>query len=364
MTLRFHWMLPQAGEGRCATAAESARYRVGQTRHGSGAATPDLQDWVQFAQTAERAGLESVLISISRHEPDPLVIATALGCSTEKLKFIIAYRSGLILPTTFVQQLNTVSAFLGGRIAFNVVAGSSMPEQLAYGDPVPHDERYERAAEFLTVCRKLWAHGTDPEPGIDFEGKHYRVQNGFFPTPFVSDRGGGPEVYVSGHSPSAESLALSHASCWLRGAQPPGKIAGLVARAREQGVEVGLRLCIMCRPTREEAVQVVESIRPHCDIGMWDEQGDVRNDSTMYRQARDYPDWVSDNLWAGLVPLCGPVWTTLLGSPQEIADALLAYRKIGITQFIFSSWPEQSEVERFGREVIPLVRRAEAELEV
>ena len=60
-----------------------------------------------------------------------------------------------------------------------------------------------------------------------------------------------------------------------------------------------------------------------------------------------------------MVPFCGPVWTTLLGTPEQIAEALLAYGRIGVTQFILSGYPDIEEVERFGREVVPLVREAE-----
>jgi alkanesulfonate monooxygenase len=49
-----------------------------------------------------------------------------------------------------------------------------------------------------------------------------------------------------------------------------------------------------------------------------------------------------------------------LGSPQEIADAFLAYKQIGVGEFIISGWPEVDEVDIFGREVLPLIRRAEA----
>ena len=70
--------------------------------------------------------------------------------------------------------------------------------------------------------------------------------------------------------------------------------------------------------------------------------------------------WLSHNLWAGLVPHYGPVWTTLLGSPEEIAEAFLEYKKIGVTDFIMSGWPEIDEVNRFGRDVLPLVRQAES----
>ncbi len=82
----------------------------------------------------------------------------------------------------------------------------------------------------------------------------------------------------------------------------------------------------------------------------------------MYREAAAVASdayWLNRNLWTGLVPHYGPVWTVLLGSTQEIAEAFLEYRKIGVTDFILSGWPEIDEVDRFGLEVLPLVREAE-----
>jgi alkanesulfonate monooxygenase len=59
------------------------------------------------------------------------------------------------------------------------------------------------------------------------------------------------------------------------------------------------------------------------------------------------------------VPYYGPVWTTLLGTPSEIAASLLEYKDIGVTQFIMSGWPEVDEVGAFGRDVLPLIKKAE-----
>jgi alkanesulfonate monooxygenase len=52
---------------------------------------------------------------------------------------------------------------------------------------------------------------------------------------------------------------------------------------------------------------------------------------------------------------------TLLGTPAEIADALLEYKALGVTQFIISGWPELDTVVAFGRDVLPLVRERERE---
>jgi alkanesulfonate monooxygenase len=54
---------------------------------------------------------------------------------------------------------------------------------------------------------------------------------------------------------------------------------------------------------------------------------------------------------------------TLVGTPEELAEAFLEYKRIGVTQFIISGWPKLEEMHIFGREVIPRIRSAEQHLE-
>jgi alkanesulfonate monooxygenase len=49
----------------------------------------------------------------------------------------------------------------------------------------------------------------------------------------------------------------------------------------------------------------------------------------------------------------------LVGSFQEIADAIFEYKRIGVTQFLFVGWPDIDEMSLFSRNVLPLVRRRE-----
>src|SRR5258708_4539858 len=154
MTLRFHWMLPKGGEVGMKSA--QATSRVLTTDRSSPCGQPDMEGWVCFARCAEEAGIESLLLSFSRYEPDTLMIACAVGRATRKLKFIVAYRSGLMQPTTFVQQLNTLSGLIEGRVAVNIVAGSSTADQRVYGDFLEHDEPYAAAGAFLPICHAFW----------------------------------------------------------------------------------------------------------------------------------------------------------------------------------------------------------------
>ena len=88
-----------------------ATSRVLTTERSSPCAQPDMEGWLRFASHAEEAGIESVLLSFSRYEPDTLMIACALGRVTRKLKFIVAYRSGLMQPTTD-ERIVDVPSFL------------------------------------------------------------------------------------------------------------------------------------------------------------------------------------------------------------------------------------------------------------
>ena len=356
MNLRFHWMFPKGGEVAMKTAQETSR--VLTTKSASPAALPDMAGWGQFARSAEDAGIESVLLSFSRYEPDTLLVACAMGQATKKLKFIVAYRLGLMQPTTFVQQINTLSALIGGRVALNVVAGSSTIEQRGYGDFLEHDDRYARADEFLRICHAFWRN----DVAVDFAGKYCRVEGGKIYTPFLAPDRRAPEIYVSGHSEQAEHLALTRASCWLRLIDTPEKLQPLVAHTREKGIEVCLRLCVICRPTRTEALAAAQALLPSEEIGR-EERGILnRSDSQTLKQALAAADdvgWLNRRLWAGLVPYYGSSSITLVGSPQELAEAFLEYKSIGITQFIIAGWPKLDEMAIFGRDVLPLIRKAE-----
>src|SRR5215469_6421595 len=141
MKLRFHCRMLQGGETRGDTRATGASQRA--------TGLPDLESQIKFCRQAEEAGITGLLTDIGAAKPDPIVLAAALGLATERIEFIVACRSGLISPTTFVQQANTLSALLSGRLSLNIVAGHSPLEQRYYGDYLPRQDRYARTEEFL-----------------------------------------------------------------------------------------------------------------------------------------------------------------------------------------------------------------------
>ena len=76
-----------------------------------------------------------------------------LAAETERLKFLVAFRPGLLSPTLAAQMAATFQRHRGGRLLLNVVTGGEPAEQRAYGDFLGKDERYARTGEFLEVVR-------------------------------------------------------------------------------------------------------------------------------------------------------------------------------------------------------------------
>ncbi|HKO58040.1 MAG TPA: LLM class flavin-dependent oxidoreductase [Thermoanaerobaculia bacterium] len=339
--MRIHWRLPHGSDppsplGDCSL--------------------PDLARQIPFCREAEALGFDSLLIDFGIDKADPLLLAAALGMATTRMRFIIACRSGLTAPTMFVQQLNTLSTLIGGRFALNVVAGSTPDEQRRYGDWAEHDERWERTDEFLTIARNLWRGGEH-----DFDGRWYRISKAAVKTPFRAHDGRqAPEIYVGGSSPAALAVARKHADCSLMPVDVPARIAAQVAPILAAGKEAGIRASVIARRTRAEALEAAESFRTSAPVDAPARQRVHvdRSDSQMIRgaYARAADEWPLPWLWKGAVRAYGAMSVAIVGSYDEVADALLAYRAAGVAQCILAGTPKLDEMRIFGAEVMGRVR--------
>ena len=348
--LRFLWSLSSVGD-------KLRRAQAMTTMNG----TPDVASHVDFCRAAEECGIESLLMAFGFTRPDPVSYSAALGARTEKIKFLVAIRSGICSPTYFVQQINTLAALTGGRVCINIVAGRAPDELRYYGDFLAHDERYERTDEFWSICHALWR----DEGPVDFSGRHYRVEGARINTPFVSAERTRPEIYLGGSSDQALSLAMRHADCLFTFPDTPERQAEKIQPVLDSGTEVGLLVSLISRPTRAEAVQAAHDLVASAPAGARQVHGDlrVRFDSVGYANTYDLAaresSWATPYLWTGAVPYLGPPSISLVGSPSEIVEAIAEYQSIGISQFLFMGHPDLEQMRFFGNEVLPLVRERE-----
>jgi alkanesulfonate monooxygenase len=61
-------------------------------------------------------------------------------------------------------------------------------------------------------------------------------------------------------------------------------------------------------------------------------------------------------LWGGLSTDNTGAAATLVGSYEQVAEALLAYAAVGVDSFLLSAVPHFEEAYRIGEHVLPLVR--------
>jgi alkanesulfonate monooxygenase len=352
--LRFHWRLPYAGE--------TSAIAMADQRSAQAIGLPDPEQQAEFCRRAEESGIDALLVDFGFAKPDPMLLAAVLGRATQKIKFILAYRSGLFSPTMFVQQINTLSALIQGRLLLNIVAGYSPEEQRAYGDFLSHDERYQRTEEFLAVCRALWESSGE----ANYSGKYYRVEKASLKTPFVSPDRSFPEIIIGGGSTAAQELAIKQGTCWMQLADTPEKIQNAGSAVLARGTEVGLRVCLIARRTHEEALEAAQALVAGSDYNRkltGNKDFFSKTDSVSFKKAYELGDaeWLTPSLWTGAIRMQGPTAIALVGSAEEVASAILEYKSIGVSQFIFAGWPKLEEMLFFGREVLPLIRQREAE---
>src|SRR6201991_2756199 len=199
--LRFHWFLPtNGGDGRQVVGGGHGAEVTASTRPAS---VPYLG---QIARSAEQLGFEAALTPTGAWCEDAWLSTAMLTEVTERLKFLVAFRPGLISPTLSAQMAATFQRYSRGRLLLNVVTGGESAEQRAYGDFEDKTARYQRCDEFLDIVSRLWAGQT-----VDFEGRYLRVEGARLaqlPDPV-------PDLYFGGSSAAAGPVAARHTNVYL-----------------------------------------------------------------------------------------------------------------------------------------------------
>jgi len=375
MSLVFHWFLPTSGDGRGIVGRGHSIPLIGSTAGPSDNATgaravtrpPDIDYLGQIARSAEQLGFTGVLTPTGTWCEDAWLTTAALISQTKRLKFLVAFRPGFVVPTLAAQMAATYQRLSGGRLLLNVVTGGEEAEQRRFGDHLSHDERYARTGEFLDIVRGAWT-GTP----YDFTGNHYRVEG----ATVMSPPDPVPTVYFGGSSPAAGPVAARYSDVYLTWGEPPDAVAKKIAWMREladqagRELRFGIRLHTISRDTAKEAW--AEADRMLAELSPAEiansQQALAKSSSVGQRnmrglhQAYRAGDTASDleiypNLWAGVGLVRGGAGTALVGSHEDVADRIEEYASLGIEEFIMSGYPHLEEAYWFGEGVLPELRR-------
>ncbi len=364
MTLTFDWFLPTSGDGRTIVGRGHSVPLAGA----SGAQRPPDLDYLgQVARSAEQVGFSAVLTPTGTWCEDAWLATAALIGQTSRLKFLVAFRPGLISPTLAAQMAATYQRLSHGRLLLNVVTGGQAAEQRRFGDHLSHDERYARTGEFLAIVRGAWT-GTP----FDFDGTYYQVTGATVMRPPEPV----PGVYFGGSSAAAGPVAAKHVDTYLTWGEPPEQVAEKLAWMRglasAEGRELrfGIRLHVITRDTEAEAWAVANALLDHIDpaeienaqkiLGASESTGQDRMRAlhATYRHGGMASDLeIYPNLWAGVGLVRGGAGTALVGSHEQVANLIEEYAALGIGEFILSGYPHLEEAYWFGEGVLPELRR-------
>jgi len=369
MSVKLHWFLPTSGDGRLIV----ERFHANRTLGPSAQREPDIDYLAQIARAADQLGFTGMLTPTGTWCEDAWLTTAALIRETRRLKFLVAFRPGVISPTLAAQMAGTYQRISRGRLLLNIVTGGDAVEQQRFGDWHDHDARYARTDEFLSIVRGVWS----GKP-LDFEGEHLRVAGAAIlapPDPL-------PEIYFGGSSPAALPVAARHADVYLTWGEPPAQVAEKIAKVRaltEREVRFGIRLHTIARDTSAEAwaeaQKMLDALSPEQvetaqrQLAASESVGQRRMvelhsagafaarrpGAVLDRGARGLE--IHPGLWAGVGLVRGGAGTALVGSHAEVADLIEEYHSIGIEEFVLSGYPCLEEAYWIGEGVRPELAR-------
>ena len=366
MGVVLHWFLPTNGDSRTdlslgnAVGAAGSRAAADSTGDGT-ERPPDIGYIGQIARSAEQLGFTGALTPTSSWCEDAWIMTAGLTQVTDRFKFLVAFRPGLMSPTLAAHMAATYQRISGGRLLLNVVTGGDDVEQQRFGDHLGKEARYERAGEFLHIVRELWR--GDP---VTFTGRHYDVRRGQIIPARIW-----PEIYLGGSSAPALDVAARYADVYLTWGEPPQAVAekldAVRTRAKAAGRELrfGIRLHVITRDTAAEAWAQAQRLLDGLDPAAIERAQAIQRASQSEGQRRmaalhggrtDALE-VSPNLWAGVGLVRGGAGTALVGSHDEVAERIAEYYALGIDEFILSGYPHLEEAYQVGEGLIPVLRR-------
>jgi alkanesulfonate monooxygenase len=343
------WFLPTSGDGRY----------LG----GTGQREADYGYLKQVAQAADRLGFHGVLLPTGRGCDDAWTTATAIVTHTERLRYLVALRPGMVVPGEAARQAACFDRLSGGRLMLNVVAGGNPKDLAADGFFLPHDDRYAHAGEFLHIWRALMR-----GEKVEFHGRHLQAAGGqlLFP-PLQTPH---PPLYFGGSSEPARQLAAEQCDVYLTWGERPADVAEKIADVRRRAATLGrtlrygIRLHLIVRETDDEAWAAARRLISHLSDDVIaaaqaklqresDSEGQRRM-SALQQGGRDQLE-VSPNLWAGVGLVRGGAGTALVGSPQTVAARIEEYRALGIDTVVASGYPHLEEAYRVAELLFPLL---------
>ena len=341
-----------------------------------------------ISRAHDEADFDRVLVGYGAVAPEAWMVAASVLASTSRLGVLVAHRPGFVQPVLLARTAATLDHLSGGgRVAIHFITGGDEADQRREGDFVPHDARYRRTGETMELVRRAFSE----DAPFDFDGEFFHYEAAFSSVKPVTP--GGIPLYFAGASPPAIAVGAANADVYAFWGEPREAVAARMASIGEAATAVGrkLRYSLSLRPiiadTEAEAWDKAEWIAEKTAerIALAKERMTGRQDTyeglggarnATFSVDRDTGgttsvgrkrliamssdrDVYDERLWMKVANLTGAAGnsTALVGTPEQVAEAMLRYYDLGITTLLLKGFDPLADVIDFGKELLPLVRQ-------
>ena len=267
-----------------------------------------LPYWTNLAKTLERGLFDGLFIAdivgvydvyqgsvdltareaIQLPVNDPMLLVSAMAAATQDLGFGVTVNLSYEAPYLLARRFSTLDHLTAGRIGWNIVTGylDSAARAMGVGAQLPHDERYDRADEYLDVLYKLWEGSWEDsavrrdkgarvfaDPArihpVVHHGKYFDVEGVHLAEPSPQRT---PVLFQAGSSGRGQRFAARHAECVFIAPTTAPEAARQVRSLREAMVEAGRRpddakvfmaASVVVASTEAEARDLLADYRDH-----------------------------------------------------------------------------------------------------
>jgi alkanesulfonate monooxygenase SsuD/methylene tetrahydromethanopterin reductase-like flavin-dependent oxidoreductase (luciferase family) len=318
-------------------------------------------DIVAAARIADAAGLELLLplarwrgyggrVNNAAWSFETMTHGAALAAHTSQIRVFVTVHVPLVHPVFAAKAVASIDHISHGRAGLNIVCGWNKDEFDMFGvDTIAHDERYDQGYEWYDLFSRL-VRGER----FDHHGKFYRIRDAYsLPTTLQQPR---PVTMSAGGSPKGKAFA-AHVADYLFGVvRDPAHARELVATVSGTANSVGRNAQVftishvVCRETHGEA----EDVYRYFAETMADREGIENWTGAKQATSQSHPPEVLANLrrMAG-----GHGSLPLVGTPQKIADDIVALARAGLAGTTLSFFDFRAELPFFVERVLPLLEQ-------
>jgi alkanesulfonate monooxygenase len=159
---------------------------------------------------------------------EPVTVLSAIAMHTTRIGLLATATTTYEEPFTLARKFASLDHISKGRACWNVVTSSNASDSLNFGkdEHLARYDRYERALEFVQVCKGLWdswaedAFPQDKASGkyidlarvhvLNHRGKHFKVKG---PLNAARPPQGYPVLFSAGQSEQGRELAAAVSDC-------------------------------------------------------------------------------------------------------------------------------------------------------